>query len=125
MIENSTPRQYPDWQPDNKAEDAAYNFGYHLIKYCRTEGIKSLPTDLSPSQREKAIHAIDVSLHNVLDLLEGFFLPDSGKDHAIGYALQTIVLNAADRTKEIERIELTGQDMPIGYWKWALDNEFR
>ncbi|MBL7920523.1 MAG: hypothetical protein JNJ40_09435 [Bacteroidia bacterium] len=127
MKDNTIPKPYSDWRtkPYDRAEDAAYTFGYHLINHCRKAGVESLPEDLNDIQREKVIKAIDVSLHNVLDLFEGFFSLESGKDHSIGYSLQVLVQNINDRTKEIERIEITGQDMSIGYWKWAKDNEFR
>lgn len=127
MEDNATPKPYFEWRTNSfdRAEDAAYTFGYHLINHCRKAGIETLPKDLNVLQREKAIEAIDISLHNVLDLFEGFFPLESGKDHSIGYALQVLVQDINDKTKEIERIEITGQDMPIGYWKWAKDNEFR
>jgi hypothetical protein len=127
MTDNSTPRQYPDWQKDIHArrDDAAYTFGYHLIKHCRTEAINSLPKDLTADQSETAIKAVDIALHNVMDMLEGFWSLPSGDNHSVEYDLQVVVKDNDD--KELERISISPalMDLPIGYWKWAQDNEFR
>ncbi len=127
MTDNSTPRQYPDWQTDAFArrDDAAYTFGFHLIKHCRTEAINALPKDLTADQNEKVIKAVDLALHNVMDMLEGFWHLPSGDKHSVEYELQVVVKDN-DR-KEIERIPISPalMDLPIGYWKWAQDNEFR
>ena len=125
MSDNSKPSIYPHWRKDkyDRAEDAAYTFGYHLIEHCRKEAIDDLPTDLSEELRTKCIYSIDTALHNVLDLFEGFHLLESGPDHRVEYALQVVITDKEH--KEVERQEITGLDMPIGYWKWALDNEFQ
>jgi hypothetical protein len=125
MSDNSKPLIYPDWRRDkyDRAEDAAYTFGYHLIEHCRKEAIDDLPADLTEEQHTKCISSIDTALHNVLDLFEGFYRLDSGPDHRVEYALQVVITD--NEHKEVERQEITGLDMPIGYWKWALDNEFR
>jgi hypothetical protein len=126
MKDISIPRTYPNWRKDKSEheEDAAYTFGYHLIKHCRTEAVKVLPTDLTAEQKEKAINAIDISLHNVMDLLEGFWQLDAGENHRINYALHLVVKDDSDN--EVERIAISPAklDLPIGYWKW-VDNEFQ
>lgn len=127
MMDNSTPRQYPDWLSDTngRRDDAAYTFGFHLIKYCRTEAINALPKDLTQDQNEKAIYAIDIALHNVMDMLEGFWVLNSGEKHRVEYNLNVVVKDLDH--KEIEKISIApaGIDLPIGYWKWLQDNEFR
>lgn len=127
MTDNSTPRQYPDWQSDiyDRRDDAAYTFGYHLIKHCRTEAINSLPKDLNADQHEKAVKAVDIALHNVMDMLEGFWPLPSGDKHNVEYELQVVVKD--NDKKEVERISISPalMDLPIGYWKWSQDNEFR
>jgi hypothetical protein len=127
MTDNSTPRQYPEWKKDiyDRRDDAAYTFGYHLIKHCRTEAINSLPADLTADQNEKAIKAVDIALHNVMDMLEGYWPLPSGDKHSVEYELQVVVKD--NDNKELERISISPalMDLPIGYWKWAQDNEFR
>lgn len=127
MTDNTTPRQYPDWQTDtyDRRDDAAYTFGFHLIKHCRTEAINALPKDLTEDQNEKAIHAVDIALHNVMDMLEGFWVLNSGDKHRVEYNLNVVVKDLDHN--EIEKISIAPavMDLPIGYWKWAQDNEFR
>ena len=127
MTDNSTPRQYPDWQKDfyERRDAAAYTFGFHLIKHCRTEAINALPKDLNTEQNEKAINAIDVALHNGMDMLEGFWVLNSGDKQRVEYNLNVIVKDLDH--KELEKISISPgeMDLPIGYWKWAHDNEFR
>ena len=127
MTDNSTPRQYPDWDLDtnDRRAAAAYTFGFHLIKHCRTEAINALPKDLTQDQNEKAIHAVDIALHNVMDMIEGFWVLNSGDEHRVEYNLNVVVKDLDHN--EIEKISIApaGMDLPIGYWKWAQDNEFR
>ncbi len=127
MTDNSTPRQYPEWQKDlyDRQDDAASMFGFHLIKHCRTEAVNALPKDLNTEQNEKAIHAIDIALHNVMNMLEGFWVLESGDKHRVEYNLN-VVVNDLDQN-ELEKISIApeGMSLPIAYWKWALENEFR
>lgn len=127
MADKSTPREYPDWQKDVYArrDDAAYTFGYHLIKHCRTEALGALPEDLTADQKEKAIEAIDVALHNAMDMLEGFWVLRSGEKHTVEYNLEVVVKDMHHNEIEKTNIAPAGMDLPIGYWKWARDNEFR
>ena len=53
MNNKSLPREYNDWRTNllGRKEDAAYTFGYHLIKHCRNEAIESLPNDMTDENR--------------------------------------------------------------------------
>src|SRR5262245_41452737 len=44
------PREFPDWRAGqfDRAEDAAYLFGYYLMLHCREEAMATLPADASP-----------------------------------------------------------------------------
>ncbi len=102
MEDISKPRIYPQWSNDKyaRADDAAYNFGYHLIQHCRNEAILNLPPDLTDEQRIKCIHSIDLSLHNVMDMIEGYWPLTSGQEHRLEYNLSVSVLN-----KDFQEIE--------------------
>jgi hypothetical protein len=65
-----------------------------------------------------------VALHNVMDLLEGFWPLESGASHSVEYVLQVRVRDASG--KAVESIDLSPckLDLPIGYWKWAREREF-
>ncbi|MGB8191387.1 MAG: hypothetical protein WCF67_05680 [Chitinophagaceae bacterium] len=126
MENKSEPREYKDWRTGkwDRREDAAYTFGYHFIKYCRDQAVDSLPNDMNAEDREKSVEAIHIALHNVLDLVEGFWKLESGKDHFVEYHLQVVAIDKEN--KEIERISISpGLDLPIGFWKWAKDGEYR
>lgn len=124
------PRPYTSWRTDPHArpEDAAYVFGYHLMRYCRAEAMKCIdeaePLDAA-GYRERAEKAVDTALHNVMDLFEGFFGPHQlGPDLRVEYVLSVQITN--DNGKPIERIDLSPSklDLPVGYWKWK-DGEFQ
>jgi len=122
----SEPREYKDWRKElwDRREDAAYTFGYHFIRYCRDQAVDNLPKDMNPDDREKAIESIHIALHNVMDLVEGFWKLESGENNYIEYHLQVV---AKDKDhNEIERVNIApGLDLPIGFWKWAKDGEYR
>jgi hypothetical protein len=121
------PREYPVWRTDtfDRAEDAAYTFGYHLILHCRDEAMAEVPAHASPETRAAVEAAVDLALHNVMDMLEGFWPLSSGPSHSVEYVLQVRVRDAARKAVECLDISPCKQDLPIGYWKWARDGEFK
>ena len=78
---------------------------------------------MNPNDREKAVEAIHPALHNVMDLIEGFWKLESGKVHSVEYILQVLIRDKG--RNEVERIDIApGLDLPIGFLKWAQDGEF-
>ena len=126
MENKSEPREYKDWRPGlwDRKGDAAYTFGYHFIKYCCDQAVDNLPNDMKIEDKEKAIDSIHIALHNVMDLVEGFWKLESGKDNYVEYHLQVVVKDKDH--SEIEKISIApGLDLPIGFWKWVKDREYR
>ncbi|SPE56388.1 conserved hypothetical protein [Verrucomicrobia bacterium] len=130
MTDSTIPRAYEQWRttPIDRAEDAAYTFGYHLMQHCRSEALKatapaSLPTTAEEFQAEVAA-AVDKALHNVMDLLEGFWQAHAGGGHTVEYTLSVCVKDA--NRAPVERIDISPSllDLPIGYWKWK-EGKFR
>jgi len=123
----SIPRPYEEWRvkPADREEDAAYTFGYYLIRHCRDEAMATLPPEASPEMRAIVAKAVDEALHNVNDMLEGFWRLPAGSNHTVELVLAVDVRNA--NRELVERIEISpGKlDLPIGYWKWSQDREFR
>ncbi len=126
----NTPKPFEEWRMNSsdRAEDAAYTFGYHLMQHCRSEALKKVgegPMPVTPEELQAQVSAaVDTALHNVMDLLEGFWRTETGKNHTVEYALSVCV---RDRNrKEVERLTISPclLDLPIGYWKWK-DGEFR
>ena len=121
-----TPRPYENWRTErtDRAEDAANTFGYHLMLHCRAEALKATrAASLPATDAEFHSHvaaAVDVALHNVMDLLEGFWRTDAGPNHTVEYALAVCVKKGQI---PVERIEISPcfLDLPIGYWKWKED----
>src|SRR3954453_23638065 len=97
------PRSFPEWRenPVDREEDAAYTFGYHLIVHCRDEAMATLPADAPPETREAVREAVDTALHNVNDMLEGYWKLDAGLEHSIELALVVRVHDA--QGQEVER----------------------
>lgn len=121
------PRPFREWRskPVDREEDAAYTFGYHLIIHCRDEALATLPPDASPEVRAAVEKAVDTALHNVNDMLEGFWRLDAGPDHSIELALCVRVHDSERTVVEEREISPCNVDLPIGYWKWAQEREFR
>lgn len=121
----STPRPYSEWASAGEpAEDAAYTFGFHLMRHCRDEALATLPKQASPELRAAAETAVDTALHNVCDLLEGFWNTRAGPSHGVSYVLVVNVTNAEGSIIESIPISPNMLDLPIGYWKWQ-GGEFR
>jgi hypothetical protein len=68
---------------------------------------------------------VDTALHNVCDLLEGFWPLEAGAKHRIALALGVEVRDVDNKVVETAEISPCKLDLPIGYWKWAQDREFR
>ena len=130
MSAASTPRPFEQWRTDkfDRAEDAAYTFGYYLMQHCRAEALKRVQSASVPATREEfraqVEVAVDVALHNAMDLLEGFWRTEAGPQHTAEFALSVCVMDASQ--KEVERVDISPclLDLPIGYWKWK-DGGFR
>jgi hypothetical protein len=124
MNASSTPKPYEQWRttPFDRAEDAAYTFGYHLMQHCRTEALKAGESAAVPASTEEfqthVAAAVDLALHNMMDLLEGFWRTQAGSNYRVEYALSVCVKDADG--KAVERIDISPclLDLPIGYWKW-------
>ena len=121
------PRPFLEWreQPIDREEDAAYTFGYHLIIHCRDEAMAKLPANASPEMRAAVEKAVDVALHNVNDMLEGFWKLDAGPGHSVELALVVRVVDSDGKLVESQEISPCKLDLPIGYWKWAKERAFR
>jgi len=128
MSDTNTPRPYEQWRTGSadRKEDAAYTFGYYLMKHCRAEALKSVqsaPMLMTRKQFHKQVEkAVDTALHNVLDLIEGFWPAEAGPNHRAEFELSVRIRDASG--KEVEHIDISSIDMPIGYWKWK-DGGFR
>ena len=122
-----SPRPFDQWRADpiERDEDAAYAFGHALIEHCRKEAVKVISSNATEATRASALEAVDTALHNVCDLLEGFWRLDVDPEHHIELALQVRVLNNANQLVETREISPCKLDLPIAYWKWARDREFR
>ncbi len=121
------PRHYPEWseQQCDRQEDAADLFGYYLIMHCRDEAMATLQEGM-PSELKAAVErAVDVALHNVCDMLEGFWILPAGPNHTISLDLSVQFRDAQHQAIEAQQVSPCILDLPIVYWKWAKDREFR
>ena len=127
MENASLPREYQDWRAGefDREEDAAYLFGYYLILHCRDEAMATVPADASPDLKAAVEKAVDAALHNVCDMLEGFWPLKAGPHNEISLALRVQVRDEENDVVETVEISPCKLDLPIGYWKWARDREFR
>ena len=115
------PRLHSAWRKStaDREEDAANLFGYYLMKHCREEALVKLAS--SPTvQRSLAVEAVDTALHNVMDLLEGFWSLDAGEGKQLELALHIQVTKDGQIAEDVQ-ISPSQIDLPIGYWAW-VDN---
>ena len=87
--------------------------------------IESLPKETSLATKEVAEEAVDTALHNVLDMLEGFWELKAGPNHAVELVLQVRVQDSEGNEIESHDISPCKLGLPIGYWKWAKGREFK
>jgi hypothetical protein len=129
MIDSGTPRPYEHWAESSidRPEDAAYTFGFHLMKQCRSEALRACEFPKVPTTVEEfrthIASAVDTALHNMMAMLEGYWRLQAGANHSVEYALSVCVKD--DSGSIVERIDISQclLDLPIGYWKWK-DGEF-
>jgi hypothetical protein len=121
------PREFPDWRAGafNRAEDAAYLFGFYMMVHCREKAMATLPARASQKVKSAVEEAVDTALHNVCDMLEGFWRLEAGPNHTITLALGIQVRDAQNQVIETQEISPSKLDLPIGYWKWARDRKFQ
>jgi hypothetical protein len=129
MNTSDTPRPFKEWRIEKfaRTEDAAHTFGYHLMQHCRAEALRTVEAaDIpkSPEEfREQVAAAVDTALHNVMDLVEGYWATQAGPEHRVAYTLSVCVSDMS--RAPVETIDISsGIDLPIGYWKWK-GGEFR
>ncbi len=127
MHTNLDPRPYEEWrtEPGDRAEDAAYTFGYHLIGHCRDEAMDTIAAEASSATRGVVEKAVDTALHNVVDMLEGFWKLKAGPNHTVELVLRVRVHGPDGKEVESQDISPCKLDLPIGYWKWAQEREFK
>ncbi|MGE3425051.1 MAG: hypothetical protein AB7N24_23630 [Dehalococcoidia bacterium] len=127
MSAEALPEPYPRWRTAeyDRAEDAANTFGHHLITYCRDKALATVRPDASPATRSAVELSVDEALHNVMDMLEGFWPLPSGAAHSVEYVLQVRVRDAGGQAVESVDLSPSRLDLPIGYWKWARERDFR
>ena len=118
----SEPPPYEAWRKDTagRAEDAARVLGYYLVKHCRAEALKTVSSNASPETCAEIRRAVDEALHNVMDLLEGYWKLSAGSKHDAVLSLHVDISQGGELIESV-RISPCGIDLPIGYWAWVDD----
>jgi hypothetical protein len=113
------PRLHDQWRKvaADREEDAASLFGYYLIKHCREEALAKLKSARVVS-RADVVDAVDTALHNLMDLLEGFWRLDAGGGKQLELALHVLVTKQGQTAEDVQ-VSPSQIDLPIGYWAWV------
>ncbi len=121
------PRPYDQWRsdPSERVEDAADAFGYQLIARCRDEALYEAAAGAPEGVQELAEQTIDIVLGKVAGLLEGLWPMEVGSGHAIELVLGVRVRDKTGAAIETVEISPGKVELPIAYWRWAEDREFR
>jgi hypothetical protein len=96
-----------------------------LILNCRNEALATVAPDAPPDVKAAVEKAVDTALHNVCDMLEGFFPLLAGQNHFVDLALGVRVYNANDELIETIVISPNMLNLPVGYWTWVEERRFR
>lgn len=114
------PKSYPQWRTDEvgREEDAANLFGHFLVLHCRNKALASLGRKATDDTRAAVQQAVDEALHNVMDLLEGYWPLPAGDGHTAELALHVNIVRD-DQLVESIPISPSRLDLPIGYWSWV------
>jgi hypothetical protein len=122
MSNTIKPRLHNAWRTGaaDREEDAANLFGYYLIKHCREKALAKLASSSSMVPHSLAVEALDTALHNVMDLLEGFWPLDAGDGKQLELALHIQVTKDGKVAEDVQ-VSPSQIDLPIGYWAW-VDN---
>ena len=120
MNSSASPPPYEEWRTkmSDRAEDAAWLFGYYLIRHCRADALKNVPARSSPEEKEAINKAVDTALHNVMDLLEGFWKLPAGDGYTAEFALNVNIRRGSELVESVA-ISPAKLDLPIGYWAWC------
>jgi hypothetical protein len=103
----------------DREEDAASLFGHYLITHCREAALAKLKPATVASCPD-AVDAVDIALHNVMDLLEGFWPLDAGGGKHLELALHVLVTEEGHTVEDVQ-VSPSQIDLPIGYWAWVED----
>jgi hypothetical protein len=124
MVEDGKYPAHDQWRKDetDREEDAANLFSLYLIRHCRTVAIKSVSDSSDTETKEAVEKAVDLALHNVMDLLEGFWPLSAGNDLRAEFELRVNVFkeNALIESQSISPCKI---DLLIGYWSWLEKNK--
>lgn len=120
------PLPFPSWReaPADRAEDAAHTFGFYLMRHCRDEALAKV-RELPSSARAAAEAAVDTALHNLCDMLEGFWPLHAGPRHHVELVLGVRVREDGGAVAETIELSPSKLDLPIGYWTWARERRFQ
>ena len=70
------------------------------MQHCRGEALKAVEIAAVPTSEEEfraqVNTAVDIALHNVMDLLEGFWPTQAGANHRVSYALSVCIGDTSD-----------------------------
>lgn len=126
QVNANQPRPYPAWRRTEveREEDAAHTFGYYLVRHCRDEALAKA-AELPADARSEVERAVDRALHNVCDLLEGYFPLEAGPHHRVELVLGVRVRDATGEVAETVEVSPCKIDLPIGYWGWAVERTFQ
>ena len=116
------PKPYEQWRTDpvGREEDAANLFGHYLVLHGRRKALATLPARATADMRAAVQQAVDEALHNVMDLLEGYWPLPAGEGCVAELALQVNLVRDGSLIESIA-ISPGKLDLPIGYWGWIED----
>lgn len=117
---STPPKSYAQWRTDEvgREEDAANLFGHFLVLHCRNKALASVGRKATAETRAAVQHAVDEALHNVMDLLEGYWPLPAGEGYSAELALHVNIVRN-DEPVESVAISPSRLDLPIGYWSWV------
>lgn len=123
MSISKQPRFYLQWRDGvSREEDAAALFGHYLIQHCRQTALQTAGFGASAEARGAGEDAVDLALHGVMHLLEGYWKLPAGDGFSLQLELRVNVFRGLEKVESVA-LSPGRLDLPVGYWTWVEEVE--
>ena len=93
-----------------------------LIQHCRQTALQTAGFGASAEARGAGEDAVDLALHGVMHLLEGYWKLPAGDGFSLQLELRVNVFRGLEKVESVA-LSPGRLDLPVGYWTWVEEVE--